>query len=400
MKFAPDPSRTFETFVVGPGNRMAAAAARRAAESPGTSYNPLYLYGAAGVGKSHLLWAVGDLALTVRPDLVVVCETAEEAVDRLSAAVAAGAVDQWRDGWLDAGLILLDDVQALAGRTRTQEEMLRLWDTLAGGGAQLVLAADRPPVEIADLSEELRARLGGGLTVDVAPPEPETREALVEARARAAHVELAPGAARAVASLPLEGVPALFGAVDRVGERQREAGRRLAPDEVEALLDPGAQPDAGLDEFSAFLSDIASTVEELVETAPWRRTLAEAILRWEGEGIRTRRLEEALEADSAPDVDSLLAGFAADVERLRAAGEALLALDEKAADAPALRDPDRVAEAEALLAEARRAAERPAGAAAAPERAPAPAVDRWFLSREKLAWGWMGLDDRVIEEGG
>jgi hypothetical protein len=152
-------------------------------------------------------------------------------------------------------------------------------------------------------------------------------------------------------------------------------------------------PDAPTDEFSAFLFDIASTVGQLVETDPWRRRLAEAILRHEGEGFRTRRLETALEADSGPDVDALLAGFAADLARLQAIAAELAELDADAAAAagPVLKDPDRLGEAEALLAGARAAAER--------SRPAPPPVDRWYANNpEKVAWGWLALDDRLIEE--
>lgn len=400
MRFRPDPAFTFETFVTGAGSRMAAAAARRAAESPGTSYNPLFLYGPRGVGKSHLLRAVGALALTVRPDLPVLLATAEEVVDAVSAAIAAGTLEKWADPWLDAGLILLDDVQALAGKTRTQEELLRLWDRIDRGGAQIVLAADRPPVEIGGLDEGLRARLAGGLTVDITAPESETRLAIVEQWARAARVTLGGGVAAAVASLPFEGAEALRQAVGRVGEEQRARGRELSSADVQALLSPAEAGGDGVDEFSAFLSDIATTVEQLVEAAPWRRTVAEAILRWEGEGVRTRRLEEALETDTAPDVRALIDGFAADVARLREVEKELAALGGEGARSPVLKDPDRVAEAEALLAETRAAAERAKAGTPAPEKPAGPAVDRWFLNAEKMAWSWTALEDRLIEELG
>ena len=400
MSFLPDPSCSFDTLVVGPENRMAAAAARRAAESPGNAYNPLFLYGAGGVGKSHLLKAVGDLALSVRPDLSVGFRTAAEMVDDLSTAVAEGAVQGWRDSLLDAGLILLDDVHDLGGKARTQEELLGLWDDLLRAGAQVVLAADRSPVEIADLDEGLRARLTGGLTVDVGAPEAETRRAIAERWARAARLALAPDVVDAVAALPFAGVEGLHRAVERVGDEGRTRGRPLTAAETAELLAPASADAAGADEFSAFLFDIASTVEELVEAAPWRRVLAEAIMRWEGEGMRTRRLEEALEADSAPDVSALTDGFAADVARLREIEKEVLALDAAAARSPLLRDPDRISEAEALLRTTREAATRAAGAAAAQEKAAAPTTDRWFQNTEKMAWSWLALEDRLMEELG
>lgn len=400
MTFVPDQRFTFDTFVAGSATRMAAAAARRAAESPGTSYNPLYLYGPRGVGKTHLLHAVGALARSVRPELVVLYQDADDLVDALTAAVAAGAVEDWRDTYLYAGLVLLDDVQKLAGKTRTQEEIARVLDELDRALTQVVLAGDRAPAEIAGLSDDLRGRLAGGLSLDLALPEPAARLEIVRRRARQARSVLADGVAELVAELPVRSVPELFEALDRIAERQRSTGRILDAAAARELLTPAvAAGESTPDEFHAFLSDIASTVEQLVEAAPWRRTLAEAILRWEGEGIRTRRLEEALETDSAPDVARLTESFAADVARLRALEAEIRALDENAAANPILRDPERVAEAEALLASLRAEAER---RRADPVAAPAPAstIDRWFLNREKLAWSWVSLDERIIEELG
>ncbi|HLM68610.1 MAG TPA: hypothetical protein VK358_13820, partial [Longimicrobium sp.] len=189
------------------------------------------------------------------------------------------------------------------------------------------------------------------------------------------------------------GAHELHASVDRIAAVQAERGALVSAAEVPSIVEGSAAPN---DEFSAFLSDITFTVGQLVEEAPWRKRLAEAILRWEGEGIRTRRLESALDADAAPDVDAVLAGFAADVARLRAVRDQLAALDEKAADSPVLADPDRAGEAEAMLLSARAAAERKKA-----QEPAAPPVDRWYFTNvEKVAWGWVALDDRVIEELG
>ncbi|MDB4949257.1 MAG: Chromosomal replication initiator protein DnaA [Gemmatimonadetes bacterium] len=400
MTFLQDPRFTFDTFVVGPGSRMAAAAARRAAESPGTSYNPLFVYGGPGVGKTHLLHAVGTLALVVRPDLGVLYQTAEEMVDALTSAVSAGALEPWRDRYLDVGLVLLDDVQFLAGKTRTQEELLRLWDEIDRGGAQIVLAGDRPPVEIGELDESLRSRLAGGLTVDIASPEADTRAEMVRRRVEEGSLRLAPGVPEVLAGLPFDGAHPLEVALERISERQKVAGRLLTPGEVREVFEPEVAAPAVPDEFSAFLSDIAFTVEQLVEAAPWRRTLAEAILRWEGEGVRTRRLESALETDSAPDVGALIERFGEDVRRLRVAAEKIRALDPRADENPLLSDPDRVVEAEALLHSLETAAAKAAASPEEPVKETGPAVDRWFFNREKLAWSWVALDERLIEEIG
>lgn len=390
MRFEPDPRFTFDSFVSGPGNQMAAAAARRAAEAPGTSYNPLFVYGEGGVGKTHLLHAVGALALTVRPDLHVVCRTADELVDDISSAVSAGTLQAFTDELLESDLILLDDVHLLGGRARTQEELLRVWDEIVWTGTQILLASAVAPADLAGVSDEFRAKVAGGLVVDVAPAEPETRLEIVRRGVAARGLELGRGVDEALVKLPLPGPRELLAGLDRVAEVQQAESRAVRVSELATVVGL-PDPHAHADEFSAFLFDIASTVEQLVETEPWRKRLAEAILRHEGEGYRTRRLEHALEADSGPDVDALLAGYAADLETLRAIAAELAELDAEGAGSAVLRDPDRLAEAEALLLGARAAAER--------SRPAPPPVDRWYANNpEKVAWGWLALEDRVIEE--
>jgi SpoVK/Ycf46/Vps4 family AAA+-type ATPase len=392
MKFEQDPRFTFDTYVVGPGNRMAAAAARRVAEAPGTSYNPLWVSGPAGTGKTHLLMAVAALAQAVSPQLRVVFDTAEGFASRLSTAVAAGALDAFRDQVLEAGLLVIDEADALAGKSHTQDELGRLWDDLLRHSVQVVLAGAVPPADLPGVAEGLRARLAGGLVVDVAAHEPETRREIVRRHAAGQGVQLGRGVDDAVARLPMATAQELQATVERIAAVQAERGAPVSAAEVPALM--GDADGGGVDEFSAFLSDIAFTVEQLVEEAPWRKRMAEAILRWEGEGIRTRRLELALDADVAPDVDGVLAGFAADVERLRTVRAQLAELDDKAAASPVLADPDRVGEAEAMLLSARAAAERRAA-----QEPAAPPVDRWYFQNgEKLAWGWVALEDRLIEE--
>jgi len=385
-----DPRFTFDTFAVGSGNRMAAAAARRVAESPGASVNPLFVHGGPGTGKTHLLQATVSLARAVRPDLLVIWETGESLADRISAAVAKGTVQAFQDALLDAQLVVVDDVHHLTGKGRTQEELLAVWDELLKAGVQIVLAADAPPTELEGLDERLRQRMTNGLAVDLAAPETDARLEIVRRGAADRGLSLATGVDRVLAGLPVHG---LREGLDRIAEVQASRGAQVQPAEVASLV-ADAQQRRPNDEFHAWLTDIAVTVEQLVEEAPWRRRLAEAILRYEGEGIRTRRLESALDADTAPDVDAVLESFEADVARLRQLSGELTALDGDAARNPALADPDRIPEVEALLQAARTAGARAAEAAG-------PQVDRWYYSNtEKVAWNWVGLEDRLLEELG
>ncbi len=357
-----DPRFTFETFVVGTANRLAAAAARRVAESPGSSYNPLFIYSASGLGKTHLVTAVGHLVSRVHPDLSVEYSTLEQFMDDVTQAVEAGHRDAFRSRLAGIGLLILDDVQFLAGRHRTQEELMRAWDALSARGGQVVLASDRPPQEIDALDDRLVSRFSGGLIVDIGAPDYETRVAIILRKAESVGQGLVEGVPEAVARLSFTNVRELHGALNRIFAVQELEGRRIEAGEVMTLIGPardsaaraGASDD---DEFGAFVTDITGALEEVVTPSPAARQLAAAVAQWDGEGYRTRRLEQLLAED--PDVDaveSALRAFEADVDRLREIDGEIAALDPEAPErgrAEVLRDPDRVEEASALLGDVR-----------------------------------------------
>lgn len=391
-----DPRFVFDRFIVGPANRLAATAAKRTAQAPGSSYNPLVICGPPGLGKTHLLHALGALARAVEPEIYVHYETVGSFVDRLTSAISAGTVDELREATSRMGLLLLDDLQEGAGKGRTQDELLLAFQSMLDRGSQVVVAADRPPHEITSLDPRIAEVLGDGLIVDIAPPESETRLSILRQLLDERGVALSTDLVQAVGRVPTESVRRLEESLDRVLSAAAAGG--ISPSDVPALI--GAvddTPTRGESEFGDFLSDISTAVAAMVETAPWRRRIAQAILRWEGDGIRTRRLEEALDADSAPDVDALLTAFGRDVARLREIGREL---PMPPGDPLLLLDPDRLPEAESLLVRARASAAPPAPAEPRPPRPPARrgSLDPWFLDREKLAWGWMALDERIVEE--
>jgi chromosomal replication initiator protein len=170
-----DPKLTFDSFVVGPANRLASAAARRAADSPGTSYNPLFLYSASGLGKTHILTAIAHQAQKVKGGKVEYMAL-EEYLERLEHSLKGGQ----RDGlYGDLSILLLDDVQFLTGQPEAQEMLLKTLDQLSTAGGQIVLASDRPPADIDGLDARLLSRFSGGLIVDLGPPEYETRVAII-----------------------------------------------------------------------------------------------------------------------------------------------------------------------------------------------------------------------------
>lgn len=333
---------TFDTFVVGNANRLAAAAARRVAEAPGKAYNPLFLYGASGVGKTHLLLATGSHAARVQKNMHIVYDTVENALQQL----AAGNVDRTID------LLLLDDVQVLAGDRRAQEALLPWWDELWRRGAQFILAADRPPSEIDSLDHRLMSRFSAGLVADIAPPDQETRITLVKRKADERGHTLGPGVAEAIARMAFANVRELQGGLNRVVAAQELGGKPVRAEDVESLLGPQG-PHGDSEEFETFLSEVEGAVAEIATKPTPEQRLVDAILRYEGEGFRTYRLEVALRHPPSDDeVAALVERFAADVDRLRAIAAEIRALDEDApelARTDLLHNPDRLLEAEALV---------------------------------------------------
>jgi chromosomal replication initiator protein len=217
---------TFDSYIVGTANRLAAAAARRVAEAPGTAYNPLFLYGASGLGKTHLLTAIGNHIACVHPGLHVIYDTLEHLMEGVMAAIQAGERDAFRSRLQDASVLLLDDVQFLAGRRGAQDELLRAWDGLLSRGGQVVLASDRPPVEIDGLDQRLLSRFSGGLVADLSMPDYETRVAIVRKKAEEYGQLLEPGVAEALARLAFGNVRELQGGLNRVLAVQELDGRR------------------------------------------------------------------------------------------------------------------------------------------------------------------------------
>ncbi|HXQ27776.1 MAG TPA: DnaA/Hda family protein [Gemmatimonadales bacterium] len=375
-----NPRFSFETLVTGAANRLAVTAGRAVAENPAAAYNPLFVYSSSGLGKTHLLMAIGQGAKKLLPHLTIEYLTLDEYVEAFHAAVAAGQGDAFRRRFQNVDLLLVDDVQFLANRREMQAELLRLTEALQTAGHQIVLTSDRPPAEIADLDERLISRFSGGLVVDIGAPDYETRVAILRRKAEERGAKFQPGVLEAAASNEFHNVRELLGVLNRLIAHQAVNEAPLAPDDVRALLGigtPDAQASASTaapaaarasgggtgDEFGAFLRDVTVTVGRAVET--WRARVAEAVLRFEGEGYRTERLEALLQADSPGAIEEAIAHFAADVDQLKILEAEVASLDPQAAGQSVFRDPERLAEAQALVEEAR--------AGATPPPAPSPA---------------------------
>ncbi len=360
-----NPRFTFETFVVGAANRLAVTAGRTVAENPGSAYNPLFIYSGSGLGKTHVLMAIGHAAKAIASQLNIEYLTLDEYVEAFHAAIAAGQGDAFRRRFQNVDVLLVDDVQFLTNRKEMQAELLRLTEALQQSGHQMVLASDRPPAEIADLDERLISRFSGGLVVDMGIPDYETRVAILRRKAEERGSSFQPGVLETVAKVEYPNVRELMGALNRLIAFQAVNDMPINAETVRKVLGipgkgdegrgkgepaPAGAPSSG-DEFSQFLSDVTVTVGKAVEA--WRARVTEAVIRWEGEGYRTGRLEQLLEQDTPPAVDDAIAAYVQDVERLKALEAEVAVLDPQAAGDKVFHDPDHIEEAEAAAAKIR-----------------------------------------------
>ena len=181
---------TFETYVVGPQNKLAYAAAKSVAEKPAESYNPLFIYGDSGLGKTHLLYAIAHLVNRRRPEARIVYIKGDDFTNELVSSIRENRNAEFREKYREATVLLVDDIQFIAGKIQTQEEFFHTFNTLYESGKQIVLTSDRPPREMTQLEDRLRTRFEWGLMVDVAPPDFETRLAIIQNKAAALGVKL------------------------------------------------------------------------------------------------------------------------------------------------------------------------------------------------------------------
>ncbi len=459
----------FEAFVVGTANRTAVTAGRAVANAPGAAYNPLLIYARPGMGKTHLLGAIAHQVFAVNPAARIEFLTLDEFVEGFHVALSTGDSDRFRARFGDADLLLVDDIQFLSRQREMQAELLRVLDVMLANQKQVVLTSDRAPSEIESLDDRLLTRFAGGLVLDIAQPDYETRVAILYRKAEERGASFAEGVLEAVASLDIESVRELVGALNRlvafqaVSEVPLDAAQArvliggLQPAETEALVveqadtmefavagraemvhagdartvlagalpgvmlgqsdmlgggpvselashpdsdgesphhdfgladepheyhdsresreprDTGGPPDLGeglagkpalqadRDEFGDFLSDLAATLARQVD--PWRARVGEAILRWEGEGFRTYRLERLLDEPEPPDPESVMVQYEADAEQLLEMRAEAESLAPEMAGAAQLTDPGNMAAAEAYLQRVRESAVPPAGPA-------------------------------------
>ena len=171
---------TFEKFIVGPSNKFAHAAARAVAEAPASAYNPLFIYGDSGLGKTHLLYAICNVVQRSHPEFKTLYVRGEDFTNELISAIQTNRNVEFREKYRLVDLLLVDDIQFIAGKVQTQEEFFHTFNTLHDSGKQIVLTSDRPPMDILRLEDRLRTRFESGLLADIQPPDYETRVAIIK----------------------------------------------------------------------------------------------------------------------------------------------------------------------------------------------------------------------------
>ncbi|MEW6692455.1 MAG: chromosomal replication initiator protein DnaA [Pseudomonadota bacterium] len=233
-----NPAFTFTSFVGGKSNQLARAAAVQVAENPGGGYNPLFIYGGVGLGKTHLMHAIGNQMLANNPNARVLYLHSERYVQDMIRAIQHNAINEFKQFYRSLNLLLIDDIQFFAGKDRSQEEFFHTFNALMESGQQIVMSCDRYPKEIEGLEERLKSRFGWGLTVAIEPPELETRVAILQSKAEQSGIELPSEVAFFIAKRIRSNIRELEGALRRVMASSQFTGRPITLDFTrEALKD-------------------------------------------------------------------------------------------------------------------------------------------------------------------
>jgi len=245
-----NPRYTFDTFVVGKSNNFAHAACLAVVEAPGKAYNPLFLYGGVGLGKTHLMHAIGHAVKEANPSARIVYVTSEMFTNDLIEALRAGKNVEFRQRYRNVDLLMIDDIQFIAGKQAVQEEFFNTFNTLHNAGKQIVISSDRPPKEIKALEERLSSRFEWGLVADIQVPDLETRTAILRNRAHNEHVEIDDEIINFIAENIVDNIRKLEGSLNRVVAYARlkrlpvtmalarEAMKEILPEKKEIVITP------------------------------------------------------------------------------------------------------------------------------------------------------------------
>jgi chromosomal replication initiator protein len=262
-----NPRYRFETFVVGKSNELAFAASKSISENPSGSFNPLFIYGGAGLGKTHLIQAVAQQIRERNPTFKVIYMSADSFVTELIASIRYDRMQQFRDRYRSADALLLDDIQFLAGKERTQEEFFHTFNALYETQRQIVFTSDAPPKDIPTLEERLRSRFEWGLIADIQPPDLETKVAILRKKAEERHVDLPHEAALFIAERVRSNIRELEGYLNKVAMYGSLAGKtvtlELAKEALKDLLSKDNKPITATDIMKVVAAHYGIKVSDL-----------------------------------------------------------------------------------------------------------------------------------------
>ena len=377
MTIGLDPARSFSGLVTGAGNQLAVSAARAMAESAQAPFNPLLVQGPPGLGKTHLLHAIGHLRLDVEPRAVVRLASWTDLVDGWRAAASSGREADFLLPLGEAGLLLIDDAHRAHDDPEGRAAILAMLEERVAAKKSTVLAS-RHSIEMLAPPDDAASRvLRSGLVVELGRPDAAMRWEILYRKSAEAGIDLSAGVLEEIAGLPFESIRDLVGAAHRLVAFQSVSAVSLDPAQARVLITgvlDEAIPDTGIpaeepepvrhvleprapgavengDEFGDFLSDVVASVSQQVDQ--WRGRIADAMLRWQGEGYHVARLQALLDQELPSQPETLLRRFEADLEQLRRLEAEAREVAPDLAGNEAFRDPDQIERAEALLEEAR-----------------------------------------------
>lgn len=235
-KFGLNPKYSFDTFIVGKGNELAHAAARAVADRPGQAYNPLFIYGGVGLGKTHLLQAIGHAMIAANPNTHIIYGSSERFTNEFINAVKEGRAKEFKDRYRNADLLLIDDIQFIGGKEQTQEEFFHTFNELHQQGKQIVLSSDRPPKAIPALEDRLRSRLEWGMIADISAPDFETRIAILQAKAQEKHAAFDEDIMHLIAATVQSNIRELEGALNKIIAFHQLKNTKPTKESVKSIL--------------------------------------------------------------------------------------------------------------------------------------------------------------------
>lgn len=236
-KFRPFDRYSFDSFVVGQSNRLAYAGAKAVAQEPGSKYNPLFIYGASGLGKTHLLHSIAREILKADPKFPLVYVSAQQFAEQFVSAVQNNRMEQFRRAQRNVGVWLVDDIQFVAGKDKTQEEIFHTFNYLHSLGKQIVLSSDRPPRDLYVMDERLRSRFEAGLVADIQPPDTETRSAILLSKAKHEEIDLDTGIAMFLAENVPGNIRILEGALTKLAVQASVEGVPISLDFAQHIVE-------------------------------------------------------------------------------------------------------------------------------------------------------------------